>query len=1476
MALVATAVLIAVLIQIPSIQGAVAKKALARLENATDASISFSSLEIMPFSGLIVKDLAIVDTSPVQDAPDTLFSARDVNAAFRIRTLFSKNGLFLNRASIKGATMNLVMEPGHRMNLKRMFNMPDSSGKSNFRLLIKKAEVDTVRLRILQTEKDKEFKGMDFYDLQLLCCAKGHNLSLVNKEFSIKVDEASARDKSGYGAHAENGIVKVKSGELQINGTHFKDGWSDLQLYKFRKEFTIKRMIAQRGITDGTDARLSGLLDLRSINAILGTSLPEGIRLDIDELDLGGDMSRMQLTALDFKELDTGISGALTGSVEGVRDKDIKLNIKAENLNFNMKGVESLMKDFGKNLPEMLAREGSYRFSGSANGALDDLKIKGRLKEAQGGEINTALDVKNLTSKTKNLGVSGTLHTEELGVGRILGNKMLGDCTLGCGFSAEMGSDGTVEGVLDSLRIRKFGLMGYDYRDLQAQGRLSGTTFDGRVVCNDPNLNFLFKGLLNFSRQSAGARYNFFAYLAYADLHALGFDSRAVSRAQGARIEANYRRVTRGNLDGTIRLKGLKLESADTKYDMGEVTLNSHSAAGRYSFDLASDFAHAKFRGTQSAVRMVQDLGAITIGRELPAIKEASTASDESYELAVELHDTRDLLSFVTPGLYIADSTFVRLRVSDGGLLDGRIGSPRLAWGRKYIKGLEVNLDNSDGGLNCKLSGRELQISDALRLENNSLLLYASDNNIGLGYYYDNSTLSENRGEIYLTAEFLRDAYDKLAVKAKSLTSNIYANGNQWRILPAEFGYAGEKFTMDGVTVECEGQSVTVDGGISKTQADTLEVNLNNINLQMLNTFVPALPELGGSATGKALILSPTSARTGMTAQFLLKDASVSGYEAGNVDAELGWDSKAGRLNMALRNDVNYLTSFDVSGSYTPKTDGITAHLQLQDFEAGYFSSFVKNIFSTLKGKISGNIDIGGTLSRPDISSGTCSLNSGVLGVAATGVDYYVGGNFYVDNQGVHFDGMEANDGAGGTGKVSGGLLYDRFKNLRLSTVIDAVDVKCVNLDSGEHFYGHLNGTGRVTFEGPFKSLRMEADAITSSRGDLHIPIKSTASSGSGDLLTFREEEKTVHVDPYEQMMSTLESGLKDDSNFSMGLRVTATPVATCNVEIGTGSGNALIGHGHGDLNLEISPSRHEFSIGGDYTLTDGDFHVSAMGLANRDFTITDGSSISFSGDIMDSDLSIDAVYNTKASLSTLIADTTSIATRRNVECGINVSGKLRDPSLRFSINIPDVDPLTKSRVESALSTDDKIQRQFLALLITGSFLPEDASGIVNSTSNMLYSNFAVLMANQLNNILEKLDIPLDLGLGYQTGTSGSSLFDVAVSTQLFNNRVIMNGTIGNRQLANAATTDVVGDIDIEIKLDRSGYLRLTLFSHSADSYTNYLDRLQRNGIGLTYQKEFNSVGEFLRSILAGKDKRAQMELESSYRARESKTIVIE
>ena len=282
------------------------------------------------------------------------------------------------------------------------------------------------------------------------------------------------------------------------------------------------------------------------------------------------------------------------------------------------------------------------------------------------------------------------------------------------------------------------------------------------------------------------------------------------------------------------------------------------------------------------------------------------------------------------------------------------------------------------------------------------------------------------------------------------------------------------------------------------------------------------------------------------------------------------------------------------------------------------------------------------------------------------------------------------------------------------------------------------------------------------------------------------------------------------------------------------------------------------------------------MGLVSRDFLIQQGSSIRFGGDILNSTLDIDAVYRTKASLSALISDTTSVANRRVVDCGISIKDKISNPQLGFSIEIPDLDPTIKSRVESALSTEDKVQKQFLSLIISNNFLPDEQSGIVNNTS-ALYSNVTEMMANQLNNIFQKLDIPLDLGLKYQPNERGNDIFDVAVSTQLFNNRVVVNGNIGNKQYSSGnAQNEVVGDIDIEIKLDRSGSFRLNLFSHSADQYTNYLDNSQRNGVGVTYQTEFNSFRKFFRNIFMSRQKRKAARLaEEQARIGEKRTTII-
>ena len=391
-------------------------------------------------------------------------------------------------------------------------------------------------------------------------------------------------------------------------------------------------------------------------------------------------------------------------------------------------------------------------------------------------------------------------------------------------------------------------------------------------------------------------------------------------------------------------------------------------------------------------------------------------------------------------------------------------------------------------------------------------------------------------------------------------------------------------------------------------------------------------------------------------------------------------------------------------------------------------------------------------------------------------------------------------------------------------------------------------------------SIVLAVDAVTAKTGQIHIPLSGAASAGNvTNLLRFTEEKTKERIDPYEAMMVKFNEEREADSDFTVRLRVNANPDVEAFVEIDKASGNVLSGRGSGLI--DIVANAEEFSINGDYLLNSGSYKFVAMGLVSRDFQIEDGSSIRFGGDIMNSTLDINAIYRTKASLSTLLSDEASVSNKRNVDCGISITDRLSNPELSFSIQIPDLNPMIQSRVESALSTEDKVQKQFLSLIVSNNFLPDEQSGIVNNSS-VLYSNVTEILANQLNNIFQKLDIPLDLGLNYQPNESGNDLFDVAVSTHLFNNRVVVNGNIGNKQYSTSGSqNDVVGDLDIEIKLNRSGALRLNLFSHSADQFSNYLDNSQRNGVGLMYQTEFNSFGRFLKNIFKKKSKRQEAKM---------------
>ena len=386
----------------------------------------------------------------------------------------------------------------------------------------------------------------------------------------------------------------------------------------------------------------------------------------------------------------------------------------------------------------------------------------------------------------------------------------------------------------------------------------------------------------------------------------------------------------------------------------------------------------------------------------------------------------------------------------------------------------------------------------------------------------------------------------------------------------------------------------------------------------------------------------------------------------------------------------------------------------------------------------------------------------------------------------------------------------------------------------------------------------VDINAATSGPGELHLPIGGASGEVQRKMLVFTEPVSELQQDPYELMMASNTQQQAQSTNLIINLTARATPDATVFIDLGE---NTLNARGSGTIGINLETAQNSFGLSGDYTLQEGSFRFSAMNLVSRDFTIQDGSSVRFNGPVNETDLNVKGLYITKASLDNLItsdsAESSSGSGRRTVNCGIDISGKLSNPEVQFSIDVPDLNPSSQIALESALSTEDKIQKQFIYLLIAGSFLPDEDSGITSTGSDMLFSNVSSIMSGQINNIFEKLNIPLDLGLNYKA-QEGRNMFDVAVSTQLFNNRVIVNGAVGNKQMIGSTTSEITGDVDVEIKVTKNGNLRTTIFSHSADQFSSYLDNSQRNGVGIAYQKEFYSFSQLFGEMFMSRQEREE------------------
>jgi hypothetical protein len=328
---------------------------------------------------------------------------------------------------------------------------------------------------------------------------------------------------------------------------------------------------------------------------------------------------------------------------------------------------------------------------------------------------------------------------------------------------------------------------------------------------------------------------------------------------------------------------------------------------------------------------------------------------------------------------------------------------------------------------------------------------------------------------------------------------------------------------------------------------------------------------------------------------------------------------------------------------------------------------------------------------------------------------------------------------------------------------------------------------------------------------------------------------------------------INGSGGFEMNLDLTTTPDAKVQMIFNSTVGDAISGFGSGDLRFNYDKDGN-FFIYGDYKIDKGDYMFTLQNVLVRKFRIEQGGLISWNGDPYGAIVDLDAVYTLKAPVNYLLINSNqNDKTRRiPVECRINLSKKLLNPAVKFDIAFPTADERTKDELQQFISTQDDINRQMVSLLVMGQFFtPEYLRGrqdFQSNTGSLVGSTTSDILSNQLSNWLSQISNEWDIGFNYRPGDLvNANQMELALSTQILNDRVTINGNIGNNSnLQSNMTNPVVGEVEVFIKLNKSGKLQLKAYNRANDDLI-YDTSLYKQGIGFSFTEEFDTLSDLFK-----------------------------
>lgn len=1466
-----------ILLQFSFFQTWLGKKATNYLSEELHTKCSIGRIDIDFFNRVFLEDVYLEDTNG-----DTLLYGGMLdlwiadlsykNRFVKFKELRLHNVDFSLKQSTDGLNVDFLAD---------YFSPADTSmdtTSSDFKISYGDLILDNVRFRFHDLSDTFHLQNrMNFQNLDVQhISGKFRNISITDDSVFVEIKNLTAKEKCGFEIKNLSTIASVSPRLVQLDSLWLQTGKSYLHGFYSMKtkgwdsyNDYISKVRMKAKLRDSSHVHFSDI----------GYFAKEMVELDEDVKIEGlikgtvADLSGEKIN-LEYGNHTRFIGDFAISGIPVQEEMFLHLNIKQLSTSRSDLITITLPASNGKkiDLHPSLSSLGVTTFKGTIDGMLNELAIYGNFNTAL-GKIRTDVGFSLLKDKEKWASYHGIIKTDGFDFGKFLSVPGLGKVAMetkisGTGLDINH-LDATLEGKVPSLTYND-----YSYKSLEVNGTFRKRLFHGKFLSNDENAKVDFYGDVDLTGKLPNA--DFVATIEHLDLAKLHFIKSDSAQYFSTQVLLQLQGNDINDLTGNINFDNTIYHRGKKEFKLSSFDLKMEHADGQKIMAISSGIADFKMKGNfqltelPNALRTTFDNYFPTFAKATSAKKIVTYADKFSYSLRIKKFNLiRDLFM---PDLMVSNGTIIS---GDYLAMENKISvnaiSNLISYKDFRFNNWRMILTGENKEIQFDNSLSRLSFNDSSGL--NDFIIKSQIKNEKSNYTisWDNQTSRLNKGEITGDLSYTETTLD-ISVKK----FDVYLDSAKWYNLNPEclaIDTSGALRFYD-LAFYHDKQMLGFVGAVSRDPKDILELVVQEFDLAQLNPLLKSSGvKLGGVMNGMGNI-SDVYGKVLFSNSFDFNYLTINDNLIGRGEINTYYDKTKDlvSLNGYFNRDIDVISAQNFNnlhfeGYYFPgrKTESLDIDIHLNTIQLKLLQPFLEGIFTIDKGYVSGKAKVTGTPQVPKIDGALDALGIENFKVDYLNTIYRGNGKVTIEPDRIALEPLHLYDVNKNSATLYGNIFHNNFKNIKLDFDIQANKFQCLNttLDNNRTFYGKAYATATIGIYGPPNYLNFEIYGKTEKGTQFNIPLSEPAEVTEKGFIRFvKKDTSSKEVEHVGNKMS-------------LTFNLEVTDAAEVQIIFDKKAGDVIKARGNGNINMAIKPGG-DFEMMGLYTIVDGSYGFTLENIINKKFDIDNGGTIKWTGDPYNANINIAATYKQRSTLAPFFPPSFSNLANQSgnasgqsgnqttayngldrnkrypVDCKLYMRDKLLTPDITFGIELPSVPGSIRSEVMSYINNEQELNRQVFSLLLLKSFVTplqlQNPGMTANGTA--MGSNASELLSNQLSNWLSQLSKDVNIGVNYRPGDKLSNEeLNVALSTQLFNDKLSIDGNFGvNNNLATRTST-LIGDLNIDYKLTEDGKFRVKAFNRSNDNFqiATQGGGLYTQGAGIFYREEFNTWGDLAR-----------------------------